>query len=416
MRYPKVKLITPWNGPLPEWLAFFRDRLARSFVEWELVRTDLEEMNALAAKAAGVPCRKEAFYNVACDTRPLYAAMFAAKYAGYDFWGWCDTDIVLGDLNALLPPLLESHDVISGERHASGPFTLLRNCPETINLWRQGAYAEVLAEPEYMNWDETGFAPEKGSNANPCLDKMLRESKLRLHFDDRNWVESAWTLPNGAPSRCCALQGERLLEIPTGRELLFYHFTLLPKTWPLPNRFPLQSHEQRLRLRQAPPEAPIIEESPAYWARRLALAQKGGLSRHRSVLDCSWDDWQAYQRQTADILGQTLRPGQSVLDAGCGYGALRDCLKSLPFDVDYAGVDYCSEMIAAAADAALVCGDIRALPFPDQSFDWVVCRNLEGTMKTLVSFADWRRAKTEMLRVGKRLLLISGNGQWRVVR
>lgn len=50
--------------------------------------------------------------------------------------------------------------------------------------------------------------------------------------------------------------------------------------------------------------------------------------------------------------------GASLLDVGCGYGALLDAVRARGLDVDYRGVDISASMIAAATERHA--GDSRA--------------------------------------------------------
>lgn len=439
----RVKLLTLWAGDLPSWLPQFENRVRASrVVDWELIRAEgLSKIaqppnlvarvivNVLAATVAGVPCRKATPYSLG-DLRPLLGEMFAGRVEGYEWWGWCDLDIVTGDLDRLLPPLLDAYDVISTDgRVIHGPLTLLRNKSEVNNLYRQADFASVLASPDYMNFDETGFNPPDaaGSNGNPSFTEAVNGSGLRVHYDDRSWTESYDTLWGGFPSRCCELDGDRLIEVPTGRELLMYHFT--SKAWPLPNRYAeyRQLQLDHLEGRAYPRPVSVTDEPPAespeYWARRLKKVIESGEPVHKSVFDCPVGDWEAIQAHTAKLLRSLLGPGDKVLDAGCGYGVLAECLPKMPAYLvgSYTGVDYCPEMVDYAkvregdASHTFLDGDIRSLPFSDKQFDWCVCRGLEGTFKTLLGNREWDRAQAEMLRVAKRLLLIDYSFNHRVV-
>lgn len=81
------------------------------------------------------------------------------------------------------------------------------------------------------------------------------------------------------------------------------------------------------------------------------------------------------------LVGEMTPPlaGLRLLDAGCGTGRrLRDCAAAMA-----TGVDLSPEMIAAGRDCLppavrLLVGDVRALPFPDSSFDLVWCRLVIG--------------------------------------
>jgi len=100
----------------------------------------------------------------------------------------------------------------------------------------------------------------------------------------------------------------------------------------------------------------------------------------------------------------TLRP-RSVLDAGCGEGFVTRFLwerfPSVTFfglDVRPAALDYARHLIPAAS---FVRGDVTRMPFPDQSFDLVVCFGL------LSHLEEPRLALRECGRVSRRHVLVS---------
>lgn len=74
----------------------------------------------------------------------------------------------------------------------------------------------------------------------------------------------------------------------------------------------------------------------------------------------------------------TREPFASVLDAGCGTGAILAMLQADYPDCAYTGIDLSGKMIEVARRKALpgvtfVQGDCESLPFPAESFDAVLC-------------------------------------------
>lgn len=68
----------------------------------------------------------------------------------------------------------------------------------------------------------------------------------------------------------------------------------------------------------------------------------------------------------------------SLLDAGCGTGAVISLLKKKYPEKSYTGIDLSSKMINIAkrkngSDVTFVCGDCEELPFESDSFDTVIC-------------------------------------------
>jgi SAM-dependent methyltransferase len=73
-----------------------------------------------------------------------------------------------------------------------------------------------------------------------------------------------------------------------------------------------------------------------------------------------------------------LRDGDCVLEVGCGYGWISEALWSVA-RIDWTGIDQSDAMIERLAAAhperagRMLVADARRLPFPDHSFDKVLC-------------------------------------------
>lgn len=92
-----------------------------------------------------------------CDFKPAYGEIFQDYLGEYDFWGYCDTDMVLGDLRQFLTEsILDGFDRIQ----SWGPFALFRNDEQMRTHYRQqGVYPEpnyqqVFASDEVFIFDE----------------------------------------------------------------------------------------------------------------------------------------------------------------------------------------------------------------------------------------------------------------------
>ena len=100
------------------------------------------------------------------------------------------------------------------------------------------------------------------------------------------------------------------------------------------------------------------------------------------------------------VRGLHLPPKSRVLDVACGIGTTAR-LMAREFGLDVVGLDASAANVAKAESllrgemAAFVTGDAAALPFPDDSFDAVVCECAVST------FADQARVVAEFARVLK---------------
>jgi ubiquinone/menaquinone biosynthesis C-methylase UbiE len=132
-----------------------------------------------------------------------------------------------------------------------------------------------------------------------------------------------------------------------------------------------------------------------------------------------WGDWikdgkyklcisKRYQHQVrAYWTIQMVKQGSTVLDVGCGSGQIPMELAKMGCNVT--GIDNSPAMIEDARktaksqnlDICFMLGRAEKLPFPDNSFDFVICNELLQYVK------DKRQAIREMKRVAKYQVIIS---------
>lgn len=97
--------------------------------------------------------------------------------------------------------------------------------------------------------------------------------------------------------------------------------------------------------------------------------------------------------------------GQAMLDVGTGTG--RGAIALAARGARVTGVDASAEMLAVARrrateagiEVAFEQGDVHALPYPDRSFDAVIC------LRVLMHTPDWRRALGELCRAARHRVL-----------
>ncbi|CAJ1339282.1 unnamed protein product [Effrenium voratum] len=165
-----------WFGPFPPWA-----RLTLESMRWNqgldfLIFTDQklddlpENVRLRFLNASAFEHRAEAVLGIRprlfrgyklCDWRMAYGELFAPWLRFFDFWGWMDFDLVLGDLQrfGLNSSVLSGVDSLGDFGWPSqGPFTLLRNRQDLNTLWRQ--VPDVVARllhPDIQRMNEWAF-------------------------------------------------------------------------------------------------------------------------------------------------------------------------------------------------------------------------------------------------------------------
>lgn len=92
-----------------------------------------------------------------CDFKPAYGYIFEEYTKEYRYWGHCDIDVVLGNLNVFLDPLLEqNYDKI----FQLGHMTIYKNTFENNRIFmnrykNRNLYKEVFSTPDICWFDES---------------------------------------------------------------------------------------------------------------------------------------------------------------------------------------------------------------------------------------------------------------------
>jgi SAM-dependent methyltransferase len=114
-----------------------------------------------------------------------------------------------------------------------------------------------------------------------------------------------------------------------------------------------------------------------------------------------WGDkeWAVALRQNNML--EVIRDNEpaSILDVGCGYGALADLINQKKLNLKYSGVDVVDDMVLEAKsrhpEANFVCGDFLSLDM--RKFDYVVCNGIL-TQKMGVSNIDMNRFAQNLIK------------------
>ena len=130
---PSILIILPYFGPLPtmfghwlrsaelnetvDFLIVTDQELQSSASNIKIRHSTLQRIKEKAIEALGTYVALDKPYKL-CDLKPFYGKIFADDVNGYDFWGYCDCDLVFGDIRAFLTEeILNKYNSILGLGH-----------------------------------------------------------------------------------------------------------------------------------------------------------------------------------------------------------------------------------------------------------------------------------------------------------
>ena len=173
---PKILLIVPYFGQWPFWFDFFLQSCRfNPTVNWLLIGDAEAPQNPPAnvafkplaygdylsqvSERLGIAFEPTRPYKL-CDLKPMYGYLHAEALTGYDFWGFCDLDVVFGDLRHFLREALTKYEVISAHAtRISGHFALFRNTPVLREaFFRMDGWKECLCDQKNHQLDEKAFS------------------------------------------------------------------------------------------------------------------------------------------------------------------------------------------------------------------------------------------------------------------
>jgi hypothetical protein len=169
----KIGIIITYFGILPEYFHHFLACCSFStHINWFLFSDqqkpascsenifyyyfDIINFNKLASEKLGFPVQITDTYKL-CDFKPAYGLIFEDFLKDYNYWGYCDTDMVIGDFRKFFTDdIFKNYDIISTyERFLSGPFCLYKNNKVTKNLFRTcPSHLSVLQNSAHLAFDE----------------------------------------------------------------------------------------------------------------------------------------------------------------------------------------------------------------------------------------------------------------------
>ena len=174
-------------------------------------------------------------------------------------------------------------------------------------------------------------------------------------------------------------------------------------------------------------------QNPEYWKTRLYEASEAH-EPHRALYITDRDTWANLEMYHRGILAHHIKPGDRILDAGCGWGRLLTLLPTSWYTQvgqghsgthrsgyrgNYYGIDISPDFIAKAketnANQIMVqfqVGSLLELPKHWEregfkEFDWAIAIAVRSMITNYVGKDVWEAMQRNILEVSKRLLVLS---------
>lgn len=146
-------------NPTVDWFVFTDDKRVFNYPEnVHVYYMSFEEMKQLVQGRFEYNIWLERPYKL-CDFKIAYGDIFRDYLKGYDFWGFCDIDMIWGDIRHFLTDdILNRYDKIGHRGHS----TLIKNSEFYNNIYKTGlrdgtTYRKIAISPDNCYSDELYF-------------------------------------------------------------------------------------------------------------------------------------------------------------------------------------------------------------------------------------------------------------------
>lgn len=150
----------------------------------QTVHMSKEDFSSLCLTNIGIRAKMKDPYKI-CDFKPAFGEIFKEYLNGYDYWAYCDNDLIIGDVNNFLPKeVIYKYDIISLYKDfMSGPLCIYKNQNDINSLYRKAKnYERMLESDKHFAFDENVFRiNNKGVS--------IRKMKLLFRFISNRTIE-----------------------------------------------------------------------------------------------------------------------------------------------------------------------------------------------------------------------------------
>lgn len=254
-----ISIIICYFGMFPKWMPFFinsclhnqsisfvlfTDQMASEQINnIKIVGFTLRDFCALASNKLHLALSFNTSYKI-CDFRPAFGRIFEDYLSESKYWGYCDIDILFGNIRKFVGPLVEENfDIISSRReYLSGSFSLFKNSDKVNTLFQKSTdYQSVFLSEDNRVFDECGriwWDLIAGRHINECrstVDSMthvisrMPDGYIKTSFETRLIEQDQFDVNRSVRPFLdkLAWNGGSLYSVRSQTEYMFFHFHFL---------------------------------------------------------------------------------------------------------------------------------------------------------------------------------------------
>ena len=208
---------------------FFSDNVTVKNEEGNIIYFPLTliEFNFLASKKLGFIINVLNGLKI-CDFRPAFGLIFEDFLSKYDFWGYSDTDIILGNLRNFLDDEVLQNDYISvKDDYPSGFFSIFKNNITINNLFKKSKdYRSLFNKKENTLFEECGGAYNEVCNGINILNSSCKfETFHHVLEKNKGSVKSLFELYSIEGNIGDLIVEEEKIVFLKKYEIMMYHLT-----------------------------------------------------------------------------------------------------------------------------------------------------------------------------------------------
>lgn len=150
----------------------------RGFLNIKFLHMEMAEMIDLIKRRINLYLPNLSPYKI-CDLRPAFGVIFSNYITNYDFWGFCDIDIIFGNIRKFITDdILKEYDKIS----CFGHFQLFKNCYKVNYIFKKiEKYESILSSTASFATDELFFSKI-------CISHGIKEYVSRSFLCDVDYL------------------------------------------------------------------------------------------------------------------------------------------------------------------------------------------------------------------------------------